>query len=146
MPARDFVWWTTLIGKARDDAKVVDAFSKAGFAKVPKPPRSENAVQVELDETGLEVTLAEVGDEVVFAGVLAKLDGKKGDDLYRGKLLEGVTGTMFRDAVLKKLGTPDESIRDDRIDIWRRGEPELVVGYTKAGAISTFSFSLPHLW
>ncbi len=146
MPAHDFAWWTKLITKSRDDATVVDAFAAAGLPKVPKPPRSENSVQVELDGSGLEVTLTKVDGGVVFSGVLAKIDEKHGDDLYRGKLLEGVSAKMSQAAVRQKLGQPDQSIDDGRIDVWLRGATELIVGYTKDRAISTFSLTLPDIW
>lgn len=147
--------WKALLGRTPSDPELAEALSEAGIKKIPKPAYrdGESFVQLELKGRGLEVMLTDAAtldgrDEdsgkgpLRLSSILAKVGKAHGRDLYGEPLPFGLTRAMSRAEVIRVLGKPTES--DDGVDIWRKGDVEVVVGFAKTGELSDVSVMLPH--
>lgn len=151
----DFQTWTKFFGKSQDDADLKTALTAVGVKEIPKLDDDETFVQIELKGQGLELILTdesilkEIEDQdlgegpLIVSGVLAKLGKSQGRDLYTGPLPSGITAAMSQPEMRKLLGKPNES--DIDVDIWKKGDVEISVDYTKGGtALSALSVMLPN--
>lgn len=145
MDAEQFI---PVLGLTDDSPAVAKLLSDLGVKKKPRIKSDEDDVMVELTKRGL-VLVFERADEpktskIKLAEVQFYSDKEEGYTSFAGKLPRDLTFEDTQSTARKKMGAPDESKAEFRLETWRIGRHELTVEYSKDdGRIQSVQLGLP---
>ena len=122
------------LGKTAESQDVTTLLARLGVKKQPRMKRDEIDAIVNLESQGLVLLFRPADDkssQLKLAEVQIYSDVEEGYTSFAGQLPRGLTFADSRSDAIKKLGKPDLSRRQFRLETWYGNDSTLTVKFAK---------------
>jgi len=122
------------LGKTAESQDVTKLLARFGVKKQPRMKRDEIDATVDLEPQGLVLLFRPADDkssQLKLAEVQIYSDMEEGFTSFGGQLPRGLTFADSRADAIKKLGKPDLSRRQFRLETWYGNDSTLTVKFAK---------------